>query len=93
MTKMYGDLDHILAKLRELAAVCGCNKNDSAKVLISACIYEEIKTGSGIIKMLCQLGYNPRHVGAILHHNTGSNPKRFQWTRDETGAYCNTEHS
>ena len=92
MTERYGDDGSILGKLRELAAVCGSNKNDSAKVLISACIYEEIKTGSGIIKMLCRLGYNPQHIGAILHHNTGSNPERFLWTRDETGFYCNTEH-
>ena len=92
MTKMYGDHDHILSKLRELAAVCGSNKNDSAKVLISACIYEQIRTGSDIIKMLCRVGYKPQHIGAILHHNTGSNPKRSLWTRDETGAYCNTEY-
>lgn len=92
MTKMHGDYDQILVKLRILNAVCGSNKNDSAKVVISACIDEKIRAGSDIIKMLCQVGYKPQHIGAILHHNTGNNPKRFQWTRDETGAYCNTEH-
>ena len=84
--------DSILEKLRELDAVCGFNKNDSVIVLACACIDEKINTGSGIINMLTRLGYNRRHVGAILHHNTGSNPNRFRWTRDETGAYCNTEH-
>ena len=86
--------DSILEKLRELDAVCGSDKNDSVIVLTYACIDEHINTGSGIINMLTRLGYNPRHIRIILHHNTGSNPSRYRWTRDETGAYWNndTEH-
>ena len=84
------EYERFLVGLRELDAACGPNKNDSVTALICACIDEGINAGSQIITVLSMVGYNSKHVGATLHHNTGSNHERFQWTRDETGAYCNT---
>ena len=80
-----------MAGLRELDAACGTNKHDRATALICACIDAGINTGGHIIAVLRSLDFNPRHVGTLLHHNTGDNPKRFQWTRDPSGAYCNTD--
>ena len=89
MTEMNSNDDSILQRLRELMAVCGPNKNDSGIVLTSACIDEGVNGGSKIISMLVKLGFDPQHIGLMLHHNTGSNPERYYWYRDEANAYCN----
>lgn len=89
MTEMNSNDDPILQRLRELMAIIGSNKNDGVIVLASACIDEGVKVGSKIVVMLSKLGFDPRHVWAMLHHNTGNNPERHYWYRDETKAYFN----
>ena len=84
------EFERFMRGLRELDDMCGCNKNDSVIALTCACIDAGINTGSHIIATLRQLGYNVRHIGMMLHHNTGNNSERYLWTRSETGAYCNT---
>ena len=77
--------------LRELDTACGPNKHARVSALACACIDAGINTRLHIIEVLSLLGFNPRHVAITLNENTGTNPERFQWTRDETGAYRNTE--
>lgn len=47
------------------------NKNDRAYVLIAACIDEGINTVPQIIEAVAPLGFNKRHLGALLTQGKG----------------------
>lgn len=76
-------------RLRGLLASCGeaSNQNERVTVLISACIDEGINTGPQIVGVVKALGFNPRHVGAMLKNDCGSSPTRHRWLRGTDGIY------
>jgi hypothetical protein len=47
------------------------NMNDRAYVLIGACLEEGINTVSQIIEAVFPLGFNKRHLGALLTQGRG----------------------
>lgn len=57
------------------------NMNDRAYVLIGACIEEGINTVPQIIATVAPLGFNKRHLGALLTQGRGG-----WYRRDATGA-------
>ena len=75
-------LEALLWQCRE----AGANKNDQAITLITACIEEGITAGPAIVGTIGHLGMDKQHIGAILHHSTGTNPARHRWQRQD-GAY------
>lgn len=84
------DMDEFYHDLRELLDACaGTSRHDQAKVGISYCIDQGLDTGPRIIGALRWVGFKPRHIGAILHANSGSDPARHYWQRDDAGHYRN----
>lgn len=65
--------DEFHDRLERLQGACGpkSNKNDHARVLITACINEGVNTVGQIIKALVPLGFNARHLGAMLTKGKG----------------------
>lgn len=45
----------------------GLNKNDQARLLIAACVTEGINIVSQIITAVAPLGFDPRHLGALMN--------------------------
>lgn len=64
----------------------GTNRNELAIVLIQACITAEIDRGSQIVGVISSLGFDARHVGAILSKGAGNYPDRH-WKKDGDGRY------
>ena len=74
-------------RYRQLIAAAGSNKHDQATVLITALIGDGVTAGPDIVAMCKRLGLNPNHVGMTLRNDTGRNPVRHNWQRDEQGRY------
>lgn len=84
------DINDIYRDLDELLANCaGTNLHDQVIVGIHFCIDEGIDLGSQIIGVLRRKGFNPRHIGKLLHDFSGSNPARHRWQRGEDDRYRN----
>ena len=83
-------VNDIYRDLRELLDACaGTNLHDQAMVGISFCIDEGIDQGPQIIGALRRMGFNPRHIGKLLHDLAGSNPARHRWQRGKDDRYRN----
>ena len=81
-------IDQILGLIREMLDSCGpCNRNDLAIIMIEALIEAGIDTGRPIVAAARRLGFDPRHVGAILNKSKGSDPARHLWQRGSDGVY------
>jgi hypothetical protein len=76
-----------LEELRDDLIARGCNLNDQAIALITACILDGIDRGPDIVRTVTALGLNQASVGAQLGHNTGPNPARHLWFKTEAGSY------
>ena len=76
-------------RLRGLWLNCGpsTNKNDQVRILVAACIDEDIRQGPRIVGILGKLGFNRRHVGKILATFTGPDPAQHDWCKDGAGEY------
>lgn len=84
------DIDEFFLGLRELLDACaGTSRHDQAIVGIHYCIDKGWDTGSQIIGSMKRMGFNGRHIGAVLHAFSGSNPARHYWLRGEDGRYRN----
>ena len=83
MNDIYRDLDELLA------SCAGANLHDQAIVGINFCIDEGIDLGAQIIGALRRKGFNPRHIGKLLHDLSGSNPARHRWQRGDDDRYRN----
>ena len=81
--------DPFVTELKGLLSECGINKNDHAIIGITHCIAGGIITRKHIMDTLSRVGLNPKHVVMTLNSETGSNPSRHRWQRDETGVYRN----
>lgn len=77
----------LFERLQVLAANSGTNRNDQVIALVTACIGESIDTTKHICEVLARLGFKPAHVAMILKTNTGGNPERHLWSKDEAGRY------
>ncbi len=79
----------IFERLRKLKRDCAptSTKHELAVVLISSCICEGFDTGRRITRALETLGLNRQYAGKILSEETGNDPKRHRWQRDEEGRY------
>lgn len=79
----------LFGRLRKLWLDCGpsTNKHDQARILIAACLDEGIVQGPRIVGTLAKLGFNNRHVGKLLTSMSGSDPARYDWSKDEDGEY------
>lgn len=81
-------IDVVLHRIRRLLDGCGTsNLNDLAIVAIEALIEEGVDTGPQIVGAARSLGFNARHVGAILGRSEGGNPARHRWQRGADGVY------
>lgn len=76
-------------RLEKLRFDCGPNtgKPDQARVLITACLDENIRQGQRIVGILAKLGFTRQHVGKTLHKHCGVNPAIHDWWTDENGDY------
>lgn len=85
----HNDSGPMFRRLRALKASLpnGVNKHDRAIILISACIDEGVNTRSRIGKVLAHIGLDRAHVMIVLNGDTGSDPNRQRWSRDERGVY------
>lgn len=84
------DMGEFFYDLRELLdASAEASRHDQAIVGISFCIDHGIDTGPQIIGVMRQMGFNHRHIGAVLHSFSGASPIRYYWQRDEAGHYRN----
>lgn len=84
------DMREFFYDLRELLDACAdASRHDQAKVGISFCIDHGIDTGPEIIGVMRQMGFNNRHIGAVLHAFSGASPARHYWQRDEARHYRN----
>lgn len=63
------------------------NDNEAAAVMIAACITEGIDTRLRIRRALEKIGLNGPHVVIILNRQTGADPARYSWRRDEAECY------
>ena len=81
--------DLFVAELTGLLSECGTNKHDLGTVGITACSDGGIVTRKAIIDTLASAGLNPKHVPIVLAKDTGSDPLRHRWQRDEAGVYRN----
>lgn len=81
-------VNDIFRDLRELLDSCAdANRHDQAIVGINFCIDEGIDLGSQIIGFLRRVGFNPRHIGKLLHDLSGNNPARHRWQRGDDDRY------
>lgn len=83
MNDIFRDLDGLLEDC------AGTNRHDQAIVAITFCIDEGINLGEQIIGVLRRKGFNPRHVGKLLHDHSGDDSARHFWHRDAEGHYRN----
>lgn len=77
----------LFGRLQQLVAESGTNKNDQAIVAITVCIGERIDTIKAICEVMARLGFDTRHVAAILKFSAGCDPARHLWSKDEAGHY------
>lgn len=81
-------MNDIFRDLQGLLKGCeGTSKHDQAIVAITFCIDEGITVAQQIIGVLRRMGFNPRHVGKLLHDLSGNDPARHFWHRDAEGHY------
>lgn len=76
-----------LEELRTQLVNANCNKNDQVITLITARLDAGPRVGTSLVRNIAALGYNPKHVGAVLSHNCGTNPRRHLWRREDDGTY------
>lgn len=83
------DRTALFQRLKVLLAECAphANRNEQVNVLIAACIAEGKTAGSEIVGIVAHLGFNPQHVGKLIHLGTGTNSAVHQWHRSADGAY------
>jgi len=53
--------------------------SDRVVILIKACIYLGFNTANLIVGAVRKLGFNNRHVGAVLTNCTGDDPNKHHW--------------
>ncbi len=73
--------------LKRLLASAAGNKHHQAAILIEALLSDGPLHGQNIVERAAALGLNRQHVGIILRHDAGPNPKRHRWDRDGDGNY------
>ena len=72
----------LMDEFRQLMDAVGSNKNDRAHVLIVACIGYRIDTIGHIIDVATRLGFNRKHIGALINRG-----RDHHWRRDSNGIY------
>ncbi|WP_264447467.1 hypothetical protein [Novosphingobium sp. JCM 18896] len=79
----------LIMRLRRVAKDCGdgANINDRITAIIAACIEEGIHGEGQIVAVLMGLGFNNRHVGAILNGHAGRNGAHHLWRKEPGKIY------
>lgn len=79
----------LFERLKRLWLDCGpaTNKHDQVRMLVAACIEEDIRQGPRIVGVLGKLGFNRRHVGKMLSVLAGPDPAQHDWWKDCAGDY------
>jgi uncharacterized protein YoaH (UPF0181 family) len=75
-----------LKKLSDYLDTTDANEHQKAVTLIQACIGEGIRSGSEIISLLSDLGYDKGHIGIMLKRNRQGTVDKL-WIRDDDGLY------
>lgn len=84
------DTDAIILRLRDLDEALMArklNKHERANMLISSCIDEGVDSGSRIVGLLRELGFDRQHVGMLLKGGIQRHPEWPNWGRTDAGAY------
>ena len=76
-----------LATLRDDLAKSGCNQADQVITLIEACLESGETSGTEIVTLVTDLGFNRRFVGILLRRNAGANRGRYRWYKADDGGY------
>ncbi len=80
--KLFADLKALNDSLDPIV-----NKNDRVIVLATVCIQRGANKLSTIIRFLTPLGFDHRHIAAIVRGNTGINPDAYRWHVDAAGRF------